>query len=89
MSSLSENIQLFDSAIRLLVGSDQSLHDRLNGAIMEIKDSDVPPDIRKEHRQLIDKIKLYRDNGDSVELQSDLALSILHICIRLHRETME
>ena len=89
MSSLRDNIKKFDAAIQILACSDQSLRDRLDGALLEINDSDVPPDIRKEYQILIDQIRAYRESGNRSDLQSDLASSILHISIRIHRETME
>jgi hypothetical protein len=92
MASLKEIIKRFDAASRTLACTDKSLHDRLDGAIIEISsldERDFNPDIRKGFRQVIEKIHAYRNSGDRSDMQSDTALSILEMCIRLHRETME
>ncbi len=92
MASLQETIRKFDLACRTLACTDESLHDRLEEAIFEIstlKDRDFNQDFRKGFVQVMEKIHFYRLSGDRSDLQSDTALSILKMCIRLHTETME
>lgn len=92
MASLKETIRKFDLASRTLACTDESLHDRLEEAIFEIstlKERDFNPDLRKGFILVMDKIHLYRVSGDRSDLQSNTALSILEMCIRLHSQTME
>ena len=92
MASLKETIRKFDLACRTLACTDESLHDRLEEAIFEIstlKERDFNPDYRKGFIQVMDKIHFYRLSGERSDLQSETALSILKMCIRLHIETME
>jgi hypothetical protein len=92
MANLQETIKKFDSAVRILACTDKSLHDRLDEAIIEISaltEQDFNPDLRKEFYRATFKIRAYRDSGNCSDLQPDTALSILNMCLRLHRDTME
>jgi hypothetical protein len=92
MVSLKETIKRFDAACRILACTDQSLHDRLEGAILEIsslEEKDFNADIRDEYRRVIERIHDYQVGGYRSDLQWNTALSILEMCISLHRETME
>jgi hypothetical protein len=92
MASLKETIQKFDLACRTLACTDKPLHDRLEEAIIEIsslKEQDFNPDLRKYFYRVNFKIRAYRESGDCSDLQSDTAFSILDLCMRLHRDTME
>ena len=80
MASIKEILQKFDSACRILAGSDKSRRDRLEKALLEIsslQDRDFNPDYRKGFQKLSEKIRIYRDAGDRWDMESDLALAIL------------
>jgi hypothetical protein len=92
MASLYKTIERFDKACRILACSNKTLHDRVEEAISELsflEEKDFNPDLRKGFRQVVDKISAYRANQASVDIQSATALSILEMCIKIHRETME
>jgi phosphate uptake regulator len=92
MASLRETIKMFDTACQILVSSDKSLQDRLDEALAEISsldEKDFNRDFRKYYGHLSEEIQAYYDTGDRSDRQSDIALSILDLCIRLHRETQE
>jgi phosphate uptake regulator len=92
MASLRETIKMFDTACQILISSDKSLHDRLDEALAEISsldENDFNRDFRRDFRQLTEEIRANSDTGDGSDRQSDIALSILDLCIRLHRETQE
>ncbi len=73
----------FNTALLALVSLDESLSARLEIAISEVTlivpDRDLPPDFRKAFRQLAAKIQIYRQDGNSPDLPSEIALSILDI----------
>jgi hypothetical protein len=92
MASLRETIKKFDAACRILASSDNSLHDRLDGALAEISslnEKDFNPDFRKGFHKLYEEIRIYRDARYRPDMESDIALAILELCIRLHKETQE
>jgi hypothetical protein len=92
MKSLRQTIRMFDEACRILACSDKSLHDRVNDAINELSsldENDFNSDLRKGFRQVREKIIAFRANQSAVDIQSATAHSILEMCIKMHRETME
>jgi hypothetical protein len=92
MASLRETIQKLDAACRILAAADKSLHDRLEEALPEIsslKDRDFNPDFRKDFQQLSQTMGNYRAAIHRPDLEADIALAILELCIRVHKETQE
>ena len=92
MASLRETIKKFDSASRILASSNKLLKNRLNEAIMEVaslEEKDFNPDLRKTFQQVVENIRTYHEHVERSDTQSATALSILNMCIMLHRETWE
>lgn len=77
--SIKQTFEKLDSAVQALVGTDALLHERLDIAIARLApltEREFPPDCRKEFRQLNEKIRIYRADGDREDLRSDLAGAI-------------
>jgi len=80
--NLNQTFEKLDTAVQVLVCNDTSLHDRLDLAIVELTalaERDFPPDCRKEFRQVMEMIQIYRKSGDREDLQSDLARAIFEL----------
>jgi phosphoenolpyruvate synthase/pyruvate phosphate dikinase len=83
--------QKLDTAVRILVGKDEPLTERVNTAVEEvlqiIPETDMPPDLRSEYDQLLEMIKSYREDKKPEWTSSQIAIAILVIFKRLLTET--
>jgi hypothetical protein len=80
--SIKQVFEKLDKAVFNLACTDKSFYDRLDLAIFEftlLKERDLPPDLRKDFNQVIEKIQIYQNSKGQSDLQSDLASAILQI----------
>lgn len=89
--SLMNAYQKLDTAVRILVGKDEPLTERVNEAIAEVTqismETDVPPALRPEFAQLLVMITSYREDKKPEWSSSQIAVAILVIFKRLLTET--
>ncbi len=77
--SLKTVYEQLDSAVLALVSSDDSIQARLDQAIAALSplsEKELPPDCRKEFRQVQQDIRTYRAEGSRSEIQTALAKAI-------------
>ena len=77
--SLKPVFEKLDAAVLALVCVDAPLRERLESAIAALaplSEKELPPDCRKEFRQVQEAIRAYRQSGDRAELQPALAQAV-------------
>ncbi len=76
-----------NAASRALICLDIPLHDRLGAAIFEVSlitaDKDLPPDLRKDFAELMEKIHAYRCQPSRPDMQPDIAWMIFDVYKKL------
>jgi replication-associated recombination protein RarA len=91
--SINIGLSKLTDAVRILASEDKPLQERIDKAISDIKqinsEKDIPPDLRSEFNELIQKINIYRGTGYPHDLQSNLAETIVDVFGKIIAYTWE
>ena len=90
MATLTQTLGMLDSVLQALVCGDARLHARLVEVVpqlSQLREKDIPPDFRKDFKEVMGMMGRFRPEIDQAELEHELALSIYQVNKRLIGET--
>ncbi|HWQ45846.1 MAG TPA: hypothetical protein VN376_03205 [Longilinea sp.] len=89
--SLMNAYQKLDTAVRVMVGKDAPLLERVKDAVAEVQqiviENDMPPVLRPEFTQLLEMIRSFQKDKKPEWTAAQIAVAILVIFKRLLAET--